>query len=228
MFDHLDFAVADVAHSRAFYIEALAPLGVMPLVEIDRDDDRHGTGFGGGDGIARFWIGGGESVAGRMHVAFAAPSRAAVEAFHAAALAAGGEDHGAPGERPRYGTPYYAAFVRDPDGHVVEAVYRSSDARASQAASIDNPYAVTDAASLLAFARALAADRTASVARERVAPSSPYGPDAGGWENTTIEAFLESAIAWAEDSGFGVRQGLSPSNPWGQFAAFLHGGKIYE
>lgn len=125
MFDHIDFAVADVARSRAFYVTALAPLGVVPLVEIDRDDGRHGTGFGGTDRIARFWIGGGAPVAGRMHVAFAATSREAVDAFHTAALAAGGEDHGAPGERPRYGSPYYAAFVRDPDGHVVEAVCRA-------------------------------------------------------------------------------------------------------
>lgn len=127
MFDHLDFAVDDIARSRAFYAAALAPLGIVPIVAIDRDDGRRGTGFGGGDGIARFWIGGGEPVAGRMHFAFVAPSRAAVDAFHAAALAAGGEDHGAPGERPRYGAPYYAAFVRDPDGHVIEAMCRAAE-----------------------------------------------------------------------------------------------------
>jgi predicted lactoylglutathione lyase len=57
-------------------------------------------------------------------VALAAPSRAAVDAFHAAALAAGGRDHGAPGVRPRYGPHYYAAYALDPDGHNVEAVYR--------------------------------------------------------------------------------------------------------
>jgi len=123
MWDHVDFAVVDVARSRAFYVASLAPLGIRPLVEVDRDDGRKGTGFG--VDLARFWIGGGVPVAGRLHVAFVAPSRAAVDAFHAAALAAGGEDRGTPGLRPRYGAHYYAAFVRDPDGHVVEAVCRT-------------------------------------------------------------------------------------------------------
>ncbi len=123
MFDHVDFAVSDLARSRGFYAKALAPLGIVPVMDIDRADGRRGTGFGT-SGDARFWIGGGQPVAGRMHIAFVAPSRAAVRAFHAAALAAGGADHGAPGLRPRYGDPYYAAFVVDPDGHVVEAVCR--------------------------------------------------------------------------------------------------------
>jgi hypothetical protein len=87
---------------------------------------------------------------------------------------------------------------------------------------------VEDAESFLVFARALAEDRCAAVAEERVNPGSPYGPDAGGWENTTIEAFLQGAIGWAEDSRFGLKQGLSPSNPWRQFASFLYCGKIYE
>jgi len=87
---------------------------------------------------------------------------------------------------------------------------------------------VKDIESFLVFARALAADRTASVAQEKKNPSSPYGANANGWENTTIESFLESAIAWAEDSDFGVTQGLSLSNPWKQFAVFLYCGKIYE
>jgi catechol 2,3-dioxygenase-like lactoylglutathione lyase family enzyme len=123
MLDHVDFAVRDLERSRAFYAAALAPLGIEPLIETDRADGKRGTGFGR-DGVARFYIGGGPPPAGRLHVAFAAQSRDAVDAFHRAAIAAGGKDHGKPGLRPRYDENYYAAFVIDPDGHVVEAVCR--------------------------------------------------------------------------------------------------------
>jgi len=123
MLDHIDFAVRDLARSREFYRAALAPLGMRPVIEIDREDGRQGTGFGT-SGMAQFYIGGGVPVAGRLHVAFAAPSRAAVDAFHRAALDAGGADNGKPGPRPRYDASYYAAYVIDPDGHVIEAVCR--------------------------------------------------------------------------------------------------------
>jgi len=123
MFDHVDFAVRDLATSRAFYAAALLPLGFRPLLETDRADGRRGTGFGRGE-FAQFYIGGGRAVDGRLHVAFKAQSRAAVDAFHRAALAAGGIDRGPPGLRPRYHEHYYAAYVVDPDGHVVEAVCR--------------------------------------------------------------------------------------------------------
>jgi catechol 2,3-dioxygenase-like lactoylglutathione lyase family enzyme len=126
MLDHIDFAVQDLARSRAFYVAALAPLGIQPLVETDRKDGRKGTGFGAG-GVAQFYIGGGRPVSGRLHVAFTAPSRAAVNAFHEAALAAGGRDNGKPGLRPHYDANYYAAFVLDPDGHVIEAVCRQPE-----------------------------------------------------------------------------------------------------
>jgi len=123
MFDHVDFAVRDLGTSRAFYAAALLPLGFRPLLETDRADGRRGTGFGRGE-VARFYIGGGRAVDGRLHVAFEAQSRAAVDAFHRAALAAGGVDRGPPGLRPHYHEHYYAAYVVDPDGHVVEAVCR--------------------------------------------------------------------------------------------------------
>jgi catechol 2,3-dioxygenase-like lactoylglutathione lyase family enzyme len=123
MLDHVDFAVRDLALSRKFYTAALAPLGIRPLLETDREDGRQGTGFARGD-IAQFYIGGGKPADGRLHVAFAAPSRAAVDEFHQAALAAGGADRGQPGLRPHYHQHYYAAYVIDPDGHVVEAVCR--------------------------------------------------------------------------------------------------------
>ncbi len=88
--------------------------------------------------------------------------------------------------------------------------------------------AVRDRDTFLAFVSALAADRRASVAAEQQAPSSPYGPDAGGWENITIEQFLEASLAWAESTGMGVSQGLSDEPSWKSFATFLYCGKTYE
>jgi len=114
--DHVSLPVTDAARSVAFYTAALAPLGYEVMLQ--------GQGFAGlkCDGTPDFWIserGAGPSV----HLAFRATSRAMVDAFHAAALAAGATDHGAPGLRPRYHPAYYAAFVLDPDGHNVEAVF---------------------------------------------------------------------------------------------------------
>jgi len=126
MLDHVDFAVHDLALSRAFYVAALAPLGIKALIDVNREDGRQGTGFGRG-GLAQFFIGGGRPVAGRLHVAFAAHDRAAVDEFHRAALAAGGRDKGKPGLRPHYDPHYYAAYVIDPDGHTVEAVCRRAE-----------------------------------------------------------------------------------------------------
>jgi len=121
--DHVDFAVTDLARSRDFYAKVLAPLGISPLLDISHADGRSGTGFGVA-GVPRLWIGGGQPVGGRLHIAFRADSRDAVVAFHVAALRAGGADHGGPGLRPEYGDSYYAAYARDPDGHVIEAVCR--------------------------------------------------------------------------------------------------------
>ena len=88
--------------------------------------------------------------------------------------------------------------------------------------------AVTDANSFLAFVHALVADRESAVQREKAQPSSPYGPDAGGWESTRIETYLEAAAAWAESTDFGVSQGLDANNLWRRFAQFLNAGKVYE
>jgi hypothetical protein len=87
---------------------------------------------------------------------------------------------------------------------------------------------VIDEASFLAFASALAEDRIESREKEKINPSSPYGSAANGWQNTTIEDFLESAVAWGEASNLGATQALSPTNPWQRFATFLYCGKIYE
>jgi hypothetical protein len=100
---------------------------------------------------------------------------------------------------------------------------------ASNTELIDKLAKVIDAESFLDFVRALIADREAAVAAERTQPRSPpYGPDAGGWENDRIEAYLFGASAWAESTDFGVRQGLAPGNLWARFANFLYAGKIYE
>jgi hypothetical protein len=87
---------------------------------------------------------------------------------------------------------------------------------------------VFDQESFLAFIRSLVADRKDEVLKERAKPSTPRGPGANGWENDTIEGFLDAAVSWAEDSQFGKSQGLSEGNPWCQFAVFLYCGKIYE
>ena len=91
-----------------------------------------------------------------------------------------------------------------------------------------DPDAVHDRESFLAFVAALAADRRGSVAAEETTPSSPYGPATGGWENITIEDFLEAALAWAESTGGDEGQDLGPEPTWTGFAAFLYCGKIYE
>ena len=124
MLDHLGFTVVDYPRSRAFYERALAPLGYGIVMDVTKEmsGGYEGCGFGA-NGKPAFWVGVGTGEAGRgMHIAFAAKTRAEVDAFHAAALAAGGTDNGAPGLRPHYHPNYYGAFVIDPDGHNVEAV----------------------------------------------------------------------------------------------------------
>ena len=118
--DHIGFPVLNYARSMEFYRKALAPLGIQVLREFNLSDD--GDGYAG-FGISRpqFWIGTGE-LKGRLHVAFAAPSRQHVHDFYDAAIAAGGRDNGPPGLRPHYHENYYGAFVLDPDGHNIEAV----------------------------------------------------------------------------------------------------------
>jgi catechol 2,3-dioxygenase-like lactoylglutathione lyase family enzyme len=129
MLDHLGFTVTDYPRSRAFYSEALAPLGFGVVMEVTRDmtGGYEGCGFGP-PGRPQFWVGAGTGEAGRgMHIAFTAQTRAQVDAFYAAALAAGGSDNGAPGLRPHYHPDYYGAFVIDPDGHNVEAVCHAAE-----------------------------------------------------------------------------------------------------
>jgi catechol 2,3-dioxygenase-like lactoylglutathione lyase family enzyme len=116
--DHVGLRVADPDASRRFFEAALAPLGFAVVMEVP---GMPGAGFGLA-GRPSFWVTPGERPSGPLHIAFHAADRARVDAFHAAALAAGGTDNGAPGLRPHYHPNYYAAFVLDLDGNNVEAV----------------------------------------------------------------------------------------------------------
>jgi catechol 2,3-dioxygenase-like lactoylglutathione lyase family enzyme len=114
--DHLTLTVRDLAASRRFYAAALRPWAAEE-VELEGE-----VAFGP-PGAEDFVLKEGDPPTTPVHVAFLAPDRATVDAFHAAALAGGGTDNGPPGPRPRYHAGYYAAYVLDPDGHNVEAVF---------------------------------------------------------------------------------------------------------
>jgi len=124
MLDHVGFAVADAERSKRFYEQALAPLGLSLVMSVTAEQTQsEGTAHGfGTKNNPFFWIGDNERVGEGSHVAFKVENRGLVDAFHVAALAAGGRDNGAPGLRPHYHPDYYAAFVFDPDGINVEAV----------------------------------------------------------------------------------------------------------
>ena len=119
MFDHVSIGVADMNRAKAFYDAALAPLGYTRL-----SDGETSAGYGA-DAVG-LWLGvtakpvKADPESG-LHFCFVAKDRKAVDAFHAAALKAGGKDNGKPGLRPDYGPTYYAAFAIDPDGYRVEA-----------------------------------------------------------------------------------------------------------
>lgn len=123
MLDHVGLKVTDLRRSRDFFDKALKPLGITVLYE-GTGAENGGTPFiGYGEGFKPyFWLNEQPRATEVVHVAFAAESRAKVDAFYAAAMAAGGRDFGAPGPRPHYHPHYYGAFVLDPDGHNIEAV----------------------------------------------------------------------------------------------------------
>jgi catechol 2,3-dioxygenase-like lactoylglutathione lyase family enzyme len=125
MIDHITFGVSDFERSTAFYDRALAPLGVRRLFDVPMEHTGGVSVTGYGDARAWFWLAEEDATRGKLHVAMTAADRAAVDAFHAAALAAGGRDNGPPGPRPHYHPDYYGAFVLDPDGHNIEAVCRA-------------------------------------------------------------------------------------------------------
>jgi catechol 2,3-dioxygenase-like lactoylglutathione lyase family enzyme len=114
--DHVGLGVSDLDKSKAFYQQALRPLGYQLLME------RDGSAGFGSNGKPDFWIHANRPLSGPTHVAIASPDRATVQAFHTEGLAAGGRDNGLPGLRPHYHQDYYGAFVLDPDGNNIEAV----------------------------------------------------------------------------------------------------------
>jgi catechol 2,3-dioxygenase-like lactoylglutathione lyase family enzyme len=123
MIDHTGLHMSNPSKSRAFYEKALAPLGYKVLMEVPQEHTGGKVVLGFGvPPKPEFWIAEGTPESPRIHIAFRAESRAAVDAFYAAAIAAGGKDNGPPGPRPQYHASYYGAFVLDPDGHNIEAV----------------------------------------------------------------------------------------------------------
>ena len=128
MLDHVFITVRDLQRSIAFYEQALKPLGIVHAVDYDGKNGPEGhpdlKGFGR-EGRIFFWLRAGDADATSAHIGFIANSRSEVDAFHAAAMAAGAADNGAPGVRLYYDPRYYAANVFDPDGYSLEAVYKS-------------------------------------------------------------------------------------------------------
>jgi len=116
VFDHIGFHVSDFAAAKEFFGKALAPLDIGITKEGER------WAMIGRQGEGQMWFGEYGPAPGAIHLAFHATTREQVRQFHAAALAAGGQDNGAPGLRPQYHADYYGAFVIGPDGHNVEAV----------------------------------------------------------------------------------------------------------
>jgi catechol 2,3-dioxygenase-like lactoylglutathione lyase family enzyme len=124
--DHVGIPVSDIDKSKAFYQKALAPLGIGIMMDVGV-----AVGLGKGD-KPDFWIGGlrgGLKKSDVAHIAFIAESRALVDAFYEAAIAAGGRDNGKPGIRAQYHPNYYGAFVLDPDGNNIEAVCHKAEGR---------------------------------------------------------------------------------------------------
>lgn len=117
MLDHAALNVRDGAAAKAFYEHALAPLGYTVGMEVDEF-----VGFRSPEGELDFWLGARGEPSAPTHLAFRAPDRQTVDAYHEAALAAGGKDHGPPGVREEYHEHYYAAYVLDPEGNNIEAV----------------------------------------------------------------------------------------------------------
>ena len=123
MIDHTGVLVSDFEKSKKFYTEALNPIGYRLLLEFPSSvtGSTNVAGFGEPP-KTDFWVAQGTPNDPRIHVAFRVGKRSLVDAFHQAALAAGGRDNGAPGPRPQYHPNYYGAFVLDPDGHNIEVV----------------------------------------------------------------------------------------------------------
>ena len=126
MLDHLGIQVSDVEASLAFYVRTFAGIGMHEVMRFPAGDTIF-VGLGDASGVPNFWLGPAAGAETReLHVGFRAPDRATVDAVHDAAVAAGTEVLHAPREWPEYHPGYYAVFLRDPDGHNVEAVFHGS------------------------------------------------------------------------------------------------------
>ena len=125
MFDHVKFGVSDFAASKAFFLAALEPLGVAIVAE---GSPTYGVELCAPTSNTSLCLCQTEEKPAHLHLAFVAANRQQVDAFHRAALAAGGKDNGAPGLRPHYHANYYAAFVIGPDGHNIEVVCHEPEA----------------------------------------------------------------------------------------------------
>lgn len=122
MLDHITFGVSDFEKSTAFYDLAFAPIGVSRLMTLPASDTGAPNMAAYGDERPWFWVAEHDATKGKLHIAVRVDSRALVDDFYTAAIAAGGQDNGTPGVRPHYHPNYYGAFVLDPDGHNIEAV----------------------------------------------------------------------------------------------------------
>jgi catechol 2,3-dioxygenase-like lactoylglutathione lyase family enzyme len=125
MLDHIILSVRDLPRSVAFYAEALAPLGITNYIDYDGENGHPDLKGFGRDKKAFFWLKQGESSPNAVHFAFVAENREAVDAFYAAAMAAGARDNISPRVREEYDSGYYAADILDPDGYSVEVVHKS-------------------------------------------------------------------------------------------------------
>ena len=126
--DHIGMEFSDFPRALRFYRQALAPLGISVAMRVTKEETGNYEAAGlGANGKPSFWIGGGQRTTPRVHVAFVAETRAAVDRFFEAALAAGGVDNGGPGIRAHYHPNYYGAFVLDPEGHNIEAVCHAAE-----------------------------------------------------------------------------------------------------
>ncbi len=152
MIDHVTLRVHDLAASKAFYAALLRPLGYAVIADYP---EVAGLGAGGKPDL---WLAA-DPAAAPQHLAFAAASRAAVDAFHAAGLAAGGRDNGAPGLRVHYHPNYYGAFMDDPSGHRIESVIHTPPAAAAKAKAKAAPKKTAKAGARKPAARKAAARR---------------------------------------------------------------------
>jgi len=127
MIAHVGIQVSDIERSKKFYIEALKPIGYRMIREYGITPSRPAASAGFGEPPrADLWLYQGEPSPNTSHIAFQVGRRALVDAFHEAAIAAGGRDNGKPGLRPQYNANYYGAFVLDPDGYNIEAVCKET------------------------------------------------------------------------------------------------------